>query len=1565
MTGKSSGKTGGTAVDPRGPLDVRGQLKGARLMLYGGTGFLGKVFMVLLLKHYPEIEHIWMVCRPRKNSDGSIRLSPEQRFWKDVATSEALDPLRDDHPGVAFEQFLRDKITPIPGDVTEPFAGVPQEIRDELRGTLTALVNSSGVVEFNPPLDYALKVNAFGMQNLVSLARDLGDVKVVHTSTCYVAGDRTGQVDEVDPRLYPFPKAGELDTSLWEPAREIAECVDLVENVRHRSGDAFRKTAFLDKARANLEKRGEPARGSALDSELKKVQRKFEEKRLVDDGMERANFWGWHNTYTYTKSIGEQILAHSGLTFTIVRPAVIESALKFPREGWNEGINTSTPLIYLALKSPVLYPAEAETVLDIIPVDHVAIGMVLSLCELIEGTHKVVYQYGSSDTNPLNMPRLIELVGLYKRRYFKNQGGNPLVNWAQTHYEPTWATAKNYLRYGYTPGAKNVEKAGKWLKRLGGGPLKPLLKPTANGLLGLSSQLKQTSRITDQFLPFMATHNYRFSCANTRAAYERLGDEDKALLDWAPDSFDWYEYILEIHCPGVARDVVPEIDRKLAKPKQPLKHHDDLVNFLEELAWRHDRVPALMRTHEDGFTRISYRDLRDRARACGARLARIGVQPGDRIALSAANHPDWVIAYFGVLYAGAVVVPMDPASSADQARHICDAARLRLAILDDEARAEFGAGLSCDILELHGATAAGDDTGLPELSISGDSLASVLFTSGTTGVPKGVMLTHGNFTAMVASLGRIFPLKSHDRLLSVLPLHHTFEFSCGLLLPLSMGSRILYLDEVTGDRLSYGLKEGRITCMVGVPALWQILERRIRGQVKERGRLTELAVDAGLEFNRMLGRQIGLDIGRSLFGDVHQRLGGNIRLLISGGAALPKDTHELFIGLGLPLAEGYGLTEAAPVLTAAVPRPGDKFGNVGKPVPGVDIKIHEPNDQGVGQVMARGPNVMKGYYQNDRATHEVLSEDGWLVTGDLGRVDHKGRLSIMGRAKDVVVTASGENIYLDDVENTLGTIAFVEEYTLVGIPHPRGGERLAMLAVPAEPEEGSDSEGMNRATRHDRAKDAIGSAVAKLPTWQRPAVTHLVDASLPRTATRKVKRKEVKGILEKIESASGTRSVRRQGVDSTVAQAIAAVCGVKPETVTADVRFGDQLSVDSLMLVELSSALAGTPGRPDVEALSACETVADVVALAGTASAEIIEVEEDVRDRVHIPEVVAAPMKDALGFAQRSLYGQGLQAKVIGRAFIPQNRQTIVISNHCSHLDMGLVKFALGPYGRELVALAAKDYFFEGNKWWVAYFEQLTNLQPLDRKAGFRASFEQACDVVNNGHIVLLFPEGTRRQDGTIGDFKPLIGKLALETGVDLLPLHLDGTFEALPKGAVIPRSRSVTVRIGAPVTVGDMSRLTAGMRPADAARMVSKVARDAVVKLSEGSVLDIGRLGIEEAAAEEEDASIEAVFAELPERFDTARVEKPLSWYFSLGGKDGPRFTVRVSEESCEVKPGRPTGGAADCVIKTSEAMLTRIVREAYVPSPEEFISGTIKTNEIPLLIEFSRVFGLSEVNL
>src|SRR5690606_998267 len=255
-------------------------------------------------------------------------------------------------------------------------------------------------------------------------------------------------------------------------------------------------------------------------------------------------------------------------------------------------------------------------------------------------------------------------------------------------------------------------------------------------------------------------------------------------------------------------------------------------------------------------------------------------------------------------------------------------------------------------------------------------LAALIYTSGTTGQPKGVMLSHANLTALIASLAPIFPLSTGDRLLSVLPLHHTFELTAGLLVPLSRGARIVYLDELNADKLSKGLKDSRATAMVGVPALWELLERRIFSQVSDKGPLFEKTFEIAVELSKSIGQATGLDVGRTLFGAVHEGLGGHLKYLVSGGAALNPDTHSFFQSIGLHLDEGYGLTEASPVLTVAKGRPGAKAGHVGRAIPGVEIRIEKPNQEGVGQVLARGPNVMMGYSDNPEETSKTIDAEG-------------------------------------------------------------------------------------------------------------------------------------------------------------------------------------------------------------------------------------------------------------------------------------------------------------------------------------------------------------------------------------------------------------------------------------------------------------------------------------------------------------------------------------------------------------------------------------------------------------
>jgi long-chain acyl-CoA synthetase len=328
-----------------------------------------------------------------------------------------------------------------------------------------------------------------------------------------------------------------------------------------------------------------------------------------------------------------------------------------------------------------------------------------------------------------------------------------------------------------------------------------------------------------------------------------------------------------------------------------------------------------------------------------------------------------------------------------------------------------------------------------------------------------------------------------------------------------------------------------------------------------------------------------------------------------------------------------------------------------------------------------------------------------------------------------------------------------------------------------------------------------------------------------------------------------------------------------------------------------------------------------------------------------------------LGRAQMGFYDRVMQTRVSGRAFIPQNRNVLVAANHASHLDMGLVKYALGPYGRDMVSLAAQDYFFEGGKWRKAYFENLTNLVPISRTGSLRQSLRRAGALLDEGKVVLMFPEGTRTPDGAIQEFKPAIGHLALQHGVDVLPVHPGGTHAALPKGATLLRRRDITVRIGPPLERAVLKRLTEGMTMSEASRAVARLVRRAIVALGRGEVLDPSRIDPEELA-EDAEASMADLFRELEGRFVAGSVETPVSFYFALGKSE--RWTVEVTPESCTVVPGK-VRDVADCVLKTSPAMFTRIVREAYTPTPGEFMSGTVKSNNVALLLTFQKAFQLA----
>ncbi|HEY2514140.1 MAG TPA: AMP-binding protein, partial [Polyangiaceae bacterium] len=774
-------------------LDVSAQLSGARLLVLGGTGFVGKVFWAMLLDRYPEIGKIYLLVRSSKGK------TSEERFWSTVAKSEMLEPLRKTH-GDRYEAFLKEKLCIVDGDVGRDNCGLDDARVREMTGTIDGIVNVAGMVDFNPPLDEALDANARGTWHVVELAKTLGGVPLLHTSTSYVAGRRKGPIHEADPLEVPFPRAGELEPALWDADRELAECAEIVRDVQRRADDAFRQSEFTERAIQNLRARGEPSQGAALEAERKTVRRKYVKELLVEAGLERANHWGWPNIYTYTKSLGEQMIARSGIPYAIARPACCESTVAFPFVGWNEGISTSAPIIYLIMKGQVQLPL-GEVPLDLIPTDYVCAGMILALAELIEGTAKPVYHLGGSDVNPCSVARFGELTGLYKRKFYQRKGtGNPLVDFVQAHLEPVAVSEQRFDTWSSPALARIGKQLAHAVKKSA-----PALKPAAAALEKAARGEEKIAGILKLFAPFTAQQNGPFSCANVRAASARLNATDLAKLPWAPESMHWPTWFHTVHMPAMEKWILPEMDKKLARETKALRAHDTLVHLLEEMAERHEHAPALSRLEEGaaGALRVTYAELRARSRAVAARLAHAGVAAGNRVILSAKNHPEWAIAYFGILRAGAVAVPLDPALDAEaRANLIADAGAA--AVISDTGIAHAHA------FALHAITRRDDALVPPAIELAGDDVASLLYTSGTTGKPKGVKLTHANFTSLVGSLAPIFPLGTKDRVLSVLPLHHTFEFTCGLILPLSRGAHVLYLDELTGPRLADGMATGKV-----------------------------------------------------------------------------------------------------------------------------------------------------------------------------------------------------------------------------------------------------------------------------------------------------------------------------------------------------------------------------------------------------------------------------------------------------------------------------------------------------------------------------------------------------------------------------------------------------------------------------------------------------------------------------------------------------------------------------------------------------------------------------------
>ena len=458
-----------------------------------------------------------------------------------------------------------------------------------------------------------------------------------------------------------------------------------------------------------------------------------------------------------------------------------------------------------------------------------------------------------------------------------------------------------------------------------------------------------------------------------------------------------------------------------------------------------DRPAYIFKTEEKGkFRTITHKEFRENINALGTTLIQMGLKD-KRIALISENRYEWELSYLAVASGVGVIVPLDKALPHNELESLILRSQVEAIIysskydvimntLREKKNTNLKYFISMDLEEntqgIYAEKALvekgkklltdGNKTYI-DAKIDSEKMGIMLFTSGTTAMSKAVMLSHKNLVTNVMDIIQRFDLTDEDRFLSFLPLHHVFECTVGFLYPISIGGSIAFCEGV--KHMAENIKEFEITAMISVPAVFDIIYRKVMKTIEKKGKLANL--EKGKKVSQFL-LKMKIDLRKQLFKEVHESLGPKLKLVVTGGAALDPETEKGFNDLGFDVEQGYGLTETAPVIAAETPKC-RRLGSIGKKFPSVEVKIDDPDEEGIGELMAKGPSIMLGYYENEEATKSALESDGWFHTGDLARIDKDGFIYISGRKKSVIVLNNGKNVFPEEIETLLNKVEGIKE----------------------------------------------------------------------------------------------------------------------------------------------------------------------------------------------------------------------------------------------------------------------------------------------------------------------------------------------------------------------------------------------------------------------------------------------------------------------------------------------------------------------------------------------------------
>jgi long-chain acyl-CoA synthetase len=885
----------------------------------------------------------------------------------------------------------------------------------------------------------------------------------------------------------------------------------------------------------------------------------------------------------------------------------------------------------------------------------------------------------------------------------------------------------------------------------------------------------------------------------------------------------------------------------------------------QESARRYPDNVALEIQGSDRVERVTFSELTRMAESVGAWLS-ARVARDARVAILAANHPRWVAAYLGIIAAGRVAVPLDTAFHADQVGKLLQDSGASLLFCDGKhlaVAAQAVQGTSVGLVMTSAATeqpanptrleptqrtecdecstqveCAGDldsifaagGVGFSPASPSPQDLAALLYTSGTTADPKGVMLTHANLVGEANAVFGVVTIGPSDALLGILPMFHVLAQMANLFLPLFNGSRVVYLETLNTTELLRAFEERDITAFAVVPQFFYLIHEKIFKELNKRGTFIMFIVRALMAVNRGL-RRLGVNAGKVFFGKIHATFGQRMRYLVTGGSRFDPAIARDFYSFGIDVLNAYGLTETTG--GAFLNRPGKiVFGSVGPPLPGVEAKIVDPKpveDGGpaAGEIALRGAIVMKGYWNRPEASADVL-RDGWLYTGDLGYFDSGGNLFITGRRKEMIVLANGKNIYPEEIEGHYLKSQYIKEICVMALEARLGdptSERLHGVIVP--------NFEVLRERKIVNTKEAIRFDIEalshKTPSTKRLRSYEIWQEDLPRTTTRKLKRFQIEKKVHELQK-KGDRDaeigqerpltdadrawLEREDVKAALI-VVRESALTKLDSIRPDHNLELDLGLDSMqrveLLISLEQQLGGDVAESQLgEIYSVKDLVDAVLASAGRGEGSVKSsapawstilnepiTDSDVLAIAH-HKLFAELFFFALG---RVIYLFALDCfrfKVRGLENLPAKGPYLFCSNHQSYMDPILMAAAL-PWNafRNAFALGTSDIFGQG---FMRRLARWLRVIVLDPDANLVPAMRAGAFGLRQGRVLILYPEGERTNTGELTVFRKGAAILSIHEQAPIVPVAIDGFYKAWPRHKRFPQFADLKLVFGTPI---------------------------------------------------------------------------------------------------------------------------------------------------------------------